>query len=153
VLDEILEFWRPMTQKMKEIMEIKNTINEFFSYSSSLRQPSIITGLGRTPIIEPVIPAVTRMALQPTRRTTTTRTTTTRTTTTTTLASARSSQQQEQKNEKIIKLGTDLLTNLFYFYNLQGTRLSKKIKRRKSKRSCYRSSRTIANYSYYYYSY
>ena len=30
VLDEIIEFWRPMTQKMKEIMEIKNTINEFF---------------------------------------------------------------------------------------------------------------------------
>jgi hypothetical protein len=53
VLDEILEFWRPMTQKMKEIMEIKNTINEFFSYSSSsLQQPSIITGLGQTPIIE-----------------------------------------------------------------------------------------------------
>src|SRR5919112_281963 len=74
VLDEILEFWRPMTQKMKEIMEIKNTINEFFSYSSSLRQPSIITGLGRTPIIEPIIPAVTKMALQP--ATTTTRTTT-----------------------------------------------------------------------------
>ena len=100
VLDEILEFWRPMTQKMKEIMEIKNTINEFFSYSSSLRQPSIITGLGQTPIIEPIIPPVTRTALQPT-------------TTTTPLASARSPQQQEQKNEKIIKLGTDLLTNLF----------------------------------------
>jgi hypothetical protein len=53
VVDEILEFRRPMTQKMKEIMEIKNTINEFFSYSSSsLQQPSIITGLGQTPIIE-----------------------------------------------------------------------------------------------------
>jgi hypothetical protein len=104
VLDEILEFWRPMIQKMKEIMEMKNTINEFFSYSSSLRQPSIITGLGRTPIIESTIPPVTITPLQPT-------TTTTRTTTP--LASARSPQQQEQKNEKIIKLGTDLLTNLF----------------------------------------
>ena len=93
-----------MTQKMKEIMEIKNTVNEFFSYSSSLRQPSIITGLGRTPIIEPIIPPVTITPLQRT---------TTRTTTTTPLASARSPQQQEQKNEKIIKLGTDLLTNLF----------------------------------------
>jgi hypothetical protein len=45
-----------MTQKMKEIMEIKNAINEFFSYysssssSSSSQQPSIITGLGQTPI-------------------------------------------------------------------------------------------------------
>ena len=104
-VDEWLEFWRPMAQKMKEIQEIKNTINEFFSYSSSLRQPSIITGLGRTPIIEPIIPAVTKMALQPA--------TTTTTRTTTPLASARSPQQQEQKNEKIIKLGTDLLTNLF----------------------------------------
>ena len=99
-VDEWLEFWRPMAQKMKEIQEIMNTINEFFSYSSSLRQPSIITGLGRTPIIEPIISPVTRTALQPT-------------TTATLLASARSPQQQEQKNEKIIKLGTDVLTNLF----------------------------------------
>jgi hypothetical protein len=97
VLDEILEFRRPMTQKMKEIMEIKNTINEFFSYSSSsLQQPSIITGLGQTPIIEPITPPVTRTALQPTPP-----------------ASAPSPQQQEQKNEKIINLGTDLITNLF----------------------------------------
>jgi hypothetical protein len=97
ILDEILEFWRPITQKMKEIMEIKNTVNEFFSYSSSLRQPSIITGLGQTPIIEPIIPLpVTRTALQPTP-----------------LASAPSPQQQEQKNEKIINLGTDRVTNSF----------------------------------------
>ena len=98
VVDEILEFWRPMTQKMKEIMEIKNTINEFFSYSSSssLQQPSIITGLGQTPIIEPIIPPVTRTALQPTPP-----------------ASAPSPQQQEQKNEKIINLGTDSITNSF----------------------------------------
>jgi hypothetical protein len=94
VLDEIIEFWRPITQKMKEIMGIKNTINEFFSYSSSLQQPSIITGLGQTPIIEPIIPPVTRTALQPTP-----------------LASAPSPQQQEQKNEKIINLGTDSVTN------------------------------------------
>jgi hypothetical protein len=94
VLDEIIEFWRPITQKMKEIMGIKNTINEFFSYSSSLQQPSNITGLGQTPIIEPIIPPVTRTALQPTP-----------------LASAPSPQQQEQKNEKIINLGTDSVTN------------------------------------------
>ncbi len=30
ILDEILEFWRPMTRKMKGIIEIRNTINEFF---------------------------------------------------------------------------------------------------------------------------
>ena len=97
-VDEWLEFWRPMAQKMKEIQGIMNTINEFFSHSSPLQQPSIITGLGQTPIIEPIISPVTRTALQPT---------------TTKLASARSPQQQEQKNEKIIKLGTDLLVNLF----------------------------------------
>jgi hypothetical protein len=90
VLDEIIEFWRPMTQKMKEIMEMKNTINEFFSSSSS-QQPNIITSLGQTSIIEPIIPAVTRTALQPTP-----------------LASAPSPQQQEQKNEK-----TDSVTNSF----------------------------------------
>jgi hypothetical protein len=61
-----------------------------------LQQPSIITGLGQTPIIEPIISPVTRMALQPTP-----------------LVSAQSPQQQGQKNEKIIKLGTDLFTDLF----------------------------------------
>jgi hypothetical protein len=95
-LDEWLEFWRPLTQKMKEIQEIMKTINEFFSPSSSLQQPSIITGLGQTPIMEQIIPPVTRTALRPTP-----------------LASAPSPQQQEQKNEKIINLGTDLITNLF----------------------------------------
>jgi hypothetical protein len=115
-VDGWLEFWRPMARKMKEIQEIKNTINEFSSSSSSsLRQPSIITGLGQTPIIEPIISPVTRTALQPT----TTTTTTAAATTTTTLASARSPQQQEQKNEKIIKLGTDLLTNLFISYTFK----------------------------------
>src|SRR5215208_5750517 len=95
VLDEILEFWRPMTQKMKEIMEIKNTINEFFSYSSSFQQPSIITGLGQTPIIEPIIPPVTRTASQRTPP-----------------ASAPSPQQQEQK-KMIINPRTDSITNSF----------------------------------------
>src|SRR5215216_509729 len=95
VLDEILEFWRPMTLKMKEIMEIKNTINEFFSYSSSFQQPSIITGLGQTPIIEPIIPPVTRTASQRTPP-----------------ASAPSPQQQEQK-KMIINPRTDSITNSF----------------------------------------
>jgi hypothetical protein len=60
-----------------------------------LQQPSIITGLGQTPIIEPIIPPVTRTALQPTP-----------------LASAPSPQQQEQKM-MIINLGTDSITNSF----------------------------------------
>ena len=30
MLDEFLEFWRPITQKMKELQEIKKTVNEFF---------------------------------------------------------------------------------------------------------------------------
>src|SRR5215217_7273881 len=91
VLDEILEFWRPMTQKMKEIMKF---INEFFS-PSSFQQPSIITGLGQTPIMEQIIPPVTRTASQPTPP-----------------ASAPSPQQQEQK-KMIINLGTDSITNSF----------------------------------------
>jgi hypothetical protein len=95
-VDEWLEFWRPMTQRMKKIQEIKNTINEFFSYPSSLQQPSMITGLGQTPVIEPIISPVIRAALLPTP-----------------LASAQSPQQQEQKNEKIIELGNDLITDLF----------------------------------------
>jgi hypothetical protein len=66
MLDEFLEFWRPITQKMKDLQEIKKTVNEFFSPSSSLQQPSIITSLGQIPIIDPVIPPVTRTALQPT---------------------------------------------------------------------------------------
>jgi hypothetical protein len=87
VLDEIIEFWRPMTQKMKEILEIMNTIKEFFSYSSSLQQPSIITGVDQTPIIEPIIPPVTRTALQPTPPAT---------------ATAPSLQQQEQKMRTLL---------------------------------------------------
>ncbi len=100
-LDEWLEFWRPIIQKMKEIQEILKTANELFSSyssSSSLQQPSIITSLDQTPIIDPVIPPVTRTALQPTSLTP---------------ALAPSAQQQGQKKEKIIKLGTDLITDLF----------------------------------------
>jgi hypothetical protein len=94
--DEILESWWSLAQKMKKILEIKKTFNEFSSFSSSSQQPNIITSLGQTSIIEPIIPAVTRTALQPTP-----------------LASAPSPQQQEQKNEKIINLGTDSVTNSF----------------------------------------
>jgi hypothetical protein len=68
VLDEILEFWRPMAQKNEGNNGNKDTVNEFFSYSSSsLQQPSIITGLGRTPIIDAIIPPpVTTTPLEPT---------------------------------------------------------------------------------------
>jgi hypothetical protein len=99
-----------MTQKMKEIMEMKNTINEFFSSSSS-QQPNIITSLGQTSIIEPIIPAVTRTALQPTP-----------------LASAPSPQQQEQKNEKIINLGTDRVTNSFITSTLMVPDLQRRLR-------------------------
>jgi hypothetical protein len=60
-LDEFLEFWRPIIQKMKEILEIKNFLNEF---SSCLSQPHIITNLGQTPITRPTIPPVTTTPLQ-----------------------------------------------------------------------------------------
>jgi hypothetical protein len=92
VLDEWLEFWRPIIQKMKEILEIKKFLYELFSFSSSQHT---ITDLGQTPIIEPIIPPVTRTASQPTP-----------------LASAPSPQQQEQK-KMIINLGIDSITNLF----------------------------------------
>lgn len=91
-VEECLEFWRRITQQMKEFQEIKKTINEFFSSSSSQHT---ITGLVQTPIMEQIIPPVTRTALQPTPP-----------------ASAPSPQQQEQK-KMIINLGTDLITNLF----------------------------------------
>ena len=77
---------------MKEILEIKKTIDEFFSSSSSQHT---ITGLVQTPIMEQIIPPVTRTALQPTPR-----------------SPAPSPQEQEQK-KMIINLGTDLITNLF----------------------------------------
>jgi hypothetical protein len=70
---------------MKEILEIKKTIDEFFSSSSSQHT---ITGLVQTPIMEQIIPPVTRTALQPTPR-----------------SPAPSPQEQEQK-KMIINLGT-----------------------------------------------
>ena len=107
-LDEWLEFWRPIIQKMKEILEIKKFIGELSSYSSSLQQPSIITGLGQTPIIDTIIPPVTIMPLQPTP-----------------LASAPSPQQQEQKKENT-NPGTDLIINLF----IKSTLVAEEIHRR-----------------------
>jgi hypothetical protein len=65
LLDEILEPWRSLAQKMKEIMEIKKIFNEFSSFSSSSQQPNFITSLGQTPMIQPIIPLVTT-PLQPT---------------------------------------------------------------------------------------
>jgi hypothetical protein len=107
-LDEWLEFWRPIIQKMKEILEIKKFISELSSYSSSLQQPNIITGLGQTPIIDTIIPPVTITPLQPTP-----------------LASAPLPQQQEQKKENI-NPGTDLITNLF----IKSTLVAEEIHRR-----------------------
>ena len=66
-VEECLEFWRPIAQQIKEVQEIRKTIGEFFSSSpSSLQQPSIITSLVQIPIIDPVIPSITRTALQST---------------------------------------------------------------------------------------
>ena len=118
VLDEILEFWRPIAQKMKEIMEIKNTVNEFFSYSSSsLQQPSIITGLGRTPIIDAIIPPpVTTTPLERTTR----------------RVPAPLPQEQEQKKQ-IIKPGTDFITNLFISYTFRIPDLQRRVREGKVK--------------------
>ena len=66
-VEECLEFWRRKTQQIKEFQEIKKTIGEFFSSSSSSQQPNIITSLGQTSIIRPIIPPpVTTIPLQPT---------------------------------------------------------------------------------------
>ena len=94
-LDEWLEFWRPIIQKMKEILEIKKFISELSSHSSSLQQPNIITDLGQTPLIDTIIPPVTITPLQSTP-----------------LASAPSPQQQEQKKENT-NPGSDLITILY----------------------------------------
>jgi hypothetical protein len=107
-LDEWLEFWRPIIQKMKEILEIKKFISELSSYSSSSQQPNIITGLGQAPIIDTIIPPVTITPLQSTP-----------------LASAPSPQHQEQKKEKA-NPGTDLITNLF----IKSTLVAEEIHRR-----------------------
>ena len=94
-IDEFLEFWRPIVQKMKEVIEIKKFLNELSSFSSS--QQDVNTGLLQTPIIDTIIPPVTTTTpLQPT----------------TPPQPAQSSQEQEQK-KKIINPGADLITNLF----------------------------------------
>jgi hypothetical protein len=65
-VEECLEFWLLKTQQIKEFQEIKKTIGEFFSSSSS-QQPNIITSLGQTSIIRPIIPPpVTTIPLQQT---------------------------------------------------------------------------------------
>lgn len=94
--DEILELWRPFVQTMKEILEIIKTFNEFSSLFSSSQQPNIITSLGQTPIIRPIIPPVTTTnLLQPTPT-----------------ASTPALQRQEQKKENI-NLLTTFIANLF----------------------------------------
>jgi hypothetical protein len=93
ILEEILEVWWPSAQKMKEILEIIKTFNEFSSFYSSSQQPNIITSLGRTPIIRPIIPPVTTTPLQQTQPT-------------------QLPQEQEQKKENV-NLLTALIANLF----------------------------------------
>jgi hypothetical protein len=78
---------------MKEILEIIKTFNEFSSFYSSSQQPNIITSLGRTPIIRPIIPPVTTTPLQQTQPT-------------------QLPQEQEQKKENV-NLLTALIANLF----------------------------------------
>jgi hypothetical protein len=115
-LNEWLEFWRPITQQMKEILEIKKFIAELSSYSSSSsQQPNIITSLGQTPIIDTIIPPVTITALQPTPP-----------------ASAPLPQEQEQKKE-IVKPGTDLITNLFISYSSRVPDLQRRLREGKVK--------------------
>jgi hypothetical protein len=95
-VEECLEFWRRITQQMKEFQEIKKTIDEFFSSSSSQRS-NIITSLGQTSIILPIIPPpVTTTLLQPTPP-----------------QPAQSFQEQEQKKKENINPLTTFGANLF----------------------------------------
>jgi hypothetical protein len=80
-------------KKNLKIQEIKSFYNELNYFSSSSQQPNIITSLGQTPIIRPIIPPVTTTPLQQTQP-------------------AQSPQEQEQK-KKNINLLTTLIANLF----------------------------------------
>jgi hypothetical protein len=106
ILDEFLEFWRPIIQKMKEVLEIKNFLNELFS--SSLSQQHIITGLIQTPIIQPIIPPVTTTPVQQTSP-----------------QPAQSSQEQEKEN---INPLTTFFTNLFITSTFMAEDLQKRVR-------------------------
>jgi hypothetical protein len=108
-LDEILELWQPKAQKMKELLEIIKTFNEFSSFFSSSQQPNIITSLGLTPIIQPTIPSpVTTTPSQQIPQ------------------SAQSSQEQEQKNQNINPFTA--FANLFYTSTFMAQELQRRVR-------------------------
>jgi hypothetical protein len=105
-LDESLEFWWTSAQKVKKIMEIKKTLNELSSFSSSSQQ-SIIDGLAQAPIINTLISPVTATnPLQPTLT-----------------SAAPAPQEQEQKKEIIRSLnniiGKSFISSTFMAQDLQ----------------------------------
>ena len=125
LLDEILEPWRSLAQKMKEIMEIRRIFSEFSSFSSSSQQPNFITSLGQTPMIQPIIPLVTT-PLQPTPP---------------------APQEQKKKN---IDPWTTFNPKLFLASTFQIEEFQRRL-REKNRRFYCQSSRTIAaTYNYYY---
>ena len=82
-----------------------------------MQQPSIITGLGRTPIIDAIIPPpVTTTPLERTTR----------------RVPAPLPQEQEQKKQ-IIKPGTDFITNLFISYTFRIPDLQRRVREGKVK--------------------
>jgi hypothetical protein len=99
IIDEIYQMVIERKEKLRKIKEIKSFFNELSSLSSSSQQPITITGLGQTPIIQPIIPPITttaRLQLTPPPQ------------------PAQSSEEQEKEHKKmVINLGTDLITNLF----------------------------------------
>jgi hypothetical protein len=107
ILEENLEVWWSSAQKMKELMEIIKTFHEFSSFCSSSQQPNIITSLGQTPIIRPIIPPVAT-PLQQTQP-------------------AQSSQEQEQKKENV-NLLTALITKLFITSTFQVEEFQRRIR-------------------------
>jgi hypothetical protein len=109
-LDETLELWRPMAQKMKEILEIKKTFNEFFPFFSSSQQPNIISGIGQTPNIESIKPSpVTTTPSQQAPE------------------SAQSSEQQEQKKQNINRWAT-FNARLFFASTFQVKEFQRRIR-------------------------
>jgi hypothetical protein len=60
IIDEIYQIVMELKENLRKIKVIKSFFYELSYLSSSLQQPSIITGLGQTPIMEQIIPPVTR---------------------------------------------------------------------------------------------
>jgi hypothetical protein len=98
IIDEIYQMVIEQKEKGMKIKEIKSFFIEHSSLSSSSQQP--VTSLIQTPIIQPIIPSVTKtMPLQQTP--------------------LQPAQSSEEQRKIIINPGTDLITSTFMAEDLQ----------------------------------